>query len=153
MIAIENGDGAALDEMVALTLDSFPERYGEGWNAYQMRSMLSLPNVSAYLARQEKRLVGFAITRTIMDECELLLIAVSPGHRRQGIGADLVQNLIEQARSVSVSKLFLEMRDGNNAEQLYRRFGFERVGRRLSYYNGAEGIRYDAITLAAALSN
>ena len=151
MIVVENGDRGALDDMIALVGRSFPQRYGEAWNPRQMESMIALPNIAIYLARKTNALAGFAITRTVCDQCELLLIAVDPPHRREGIGARLIDRIIADARGAGISKLFLEMRDGNFAGQLYERFGFERVGRRANYYNGAGGVRYDALTYAVAL--
>ncbi len=151
MITVARGSSEELEDIVALIDQSFPKRYGEAWNSRQLASMISLPSVSIYMARKHNDLAGFAITRSVSDECELLLIAVDPAHRRNGIGAQLIDRLTADARSADRSKLFLEMRDGNSAEQLYAGFGFERVGRRANYYRGSDGICFDAITLAKDL--
>ncbi|WP_420605971.1 GNAT family N-acetyltransferase [Novosphingopyxis sp.] len=151
MITVERGSSEALEDIVALIGQSFPERYGEAWNSRQLTSIISLPNVSIYMARKHEILVGFAIARSASDECELLLIAVAPTYRRSGVATQLIDRLTADARSGDQTKLFLEMRDGNSAEQLYLRFGFERVGRRANYYNGPDGLCYDAITFAMLL--
>ena len=151
MIDIETGDRDALDALIALIGVSFPEQFGEAWNAGQLASIISLPTTSIYLAKDNNLLVGFAITRTISDECELLLLAVRPEHRRKGIGKQLIDRLTGEARRASVSKLFLEMREGNGAEQLYARLGFRRIGCRKNYYTGSGGIHFDAITFGLSL--
>ena len=58
---------------------------------------------------------------------------------------------IEAARERGVTRLFLEMRDGNPAGALYRRFGFVTIGRRRHYYRRGSGGPCDAITFARTL--
>ena len=54
---------------------------------------------------------------------------VDPGYRRQGIGAVLVQRVIEWAREAGYSQVVLWVVDGNDgAERLYARHGFRRTG-------------------------
>ena len=77
-----------------------------------------------------------------------MLIAVRPEHRGRGIGGALVARFIAEARSRGATRLFLEMREGNTAEALYLRHGFERVGRRRHYYRRGSGSPLDAITFA-----
>lgn len=54
---------------------------------------------------------------------------VDPDFRRKGIGALLVQRVIEWARDAGYSQVVLWVVDGNdNAERLYMRHGFQRTG-------------------------
>lgn len=54
---------------------------------------------------------------------------VDPGFRRQGIGALLVQRVIEWARVTGYGQVVLWVLDGNDdAERLYQRHGFHRTG-------------------------
>ncbi len=130
---------------------SFPAEFGEAWNGRQLESMLSLPSVETLLAQESDQVLGFAIARTIFDECELLLIAVDPLFRKKGVGATLLQHLITKARRNSVDKVFLEMREGNIAQTLYSKFGFQPIGRRAQYYCGHDGRCYDAVTFEVSL--
>jgi ribosomal-protein-alanine N-acetyltransferase len=88
------------------------------------------------------------MSRGAADEEELLLIAVIPDHRGRGVGTTLLQRFIAAAEERGAARLFLEMRDGNPAESLYRRAGFEPVGRRRNYYRNAAKGPLDAITYA-----
>jgi [ribosomal protein S18]-alanine N-acetyltransferase len=76
---------------------------------------------------------GFLVTRqTAPGECEILNIAVDPAQRRRG----LARALIEEAVRTTPGAWFLEVRASNApAIALYRRFGFEVVGRRPGYYS------------------
>ncbi len=58
-----------------------------------------------------------------------LTIAVLPGHRRQGIGRQLLEHLAAQARVAGHVRLSLSVEHDNQALQLYRRIGFREVGR------------------------
>ena len=95
--------------------------------------------------------IGFSLFRTVADESELLLLAVSPTRHRRGIGRLLLEQFLEHARNEKVARVHLEVRDGNAAVDMYRTAGFSPVGRRRNYYHGSDGQRFDAITLAHQL--
>jgi ribosomal-protein-alanine N-acetyltransferase len=90
------------------------------------------------------------MSRGAADEEELLLIAVHPDYRGRGIGHALLRRFIADAEARGAVRQFLEMRDGNPADSLYRRAGFEPIGRRRNYYRGAAKGPLDAITYARA---
>lgn len=145
----------ALDAIMAVMENAFDPRFGEAWTRRQVADSLTLRNVFFTLIdpagandADPERVTGFALTRQVLDEEEILLLAVLPQHRGKGIGKQLLQELIERARNRSVTRVFLEMRDGNPAEHLYRGFGFEKIGHRAGYYRGAVGGPLDAITFA-----
>ncbi len=145
----------ALDAIMAVMEGAFDPRFGEAWTRRQVADSLTLRNVFFTLIDpagadhvDPERVTGFALTRQVLDEEEILLIAVLPEHRGKGIGKQLLQEVIDRARNRSVTRVFLEMRDGNPAEHLYRGFGFEKIGHRAGYYRGAVGGPLDAITFA-----
>ena len=145
----------ALDAIMAVMEGAFDPRFGEAWTRRQVADSLTLRNVFFTLIDpagaqdvDPDRVTGFALTRQVLDEEEILLIAVLPQHRGKGVGKQLLQEVIHRARNRSVTRVFLEMRDGNPAEHLYRGFGFEKIGHRAGYYRGAVGGPLDAITFA-----
>jgi ribosomal-protein-alanine N-acetyltransferase len=95
--------------------------------------------------REGEEAAGFAVTRQILDEAELLLFAISPQYRRRGLGGILLKNLLEESEGKGVASMMLEMRAGNPAEFLYRNHGFLPIGRP-NYYRSTDGTRLDAIT-------
>ena len=142
-----------VDRIMAVMMAAFDPAYGEGWNRRQVSDALLLPHTHYLLAYEGDEAdgapaTGFVMSRSAADEEELLLIAVHPDHRGRGVGSALMERFIAAAHARGKTRLFLEMRDGNPAESLYRRAGFEPVGRRANYYrNGAQG-PLDAITYA-----
>lgn len=145
----------ALDAIMAVMEDAFDPRYGEAWTRRQVSDSLTLRNVYFTLIDADgthdgdpDRVIGFALTRQVLDEEEILLIAVRPANRGNGVGKKLLREVIARARARSAARVFLEMRDGNPAEHLYRGQGFEKIGHRKGYYRGAIGGPLDAITFA-----
>jgi ribosomal-protein-alanine N-acetyltransferase len=144
-----------IDRIMAVMQAAFDPAYGEAWTRQQVSDALVLPNTDYMLAGADggeptdgARAVGFTLSRGAADEEELLLIAVSPDHRGRGVGAALLDRYIEAAQARGKTRLFLEMRDGNPAESLYLRAGFEAIGRRSNYYRNAAKGPLDAITYA-----
>ena len=144
-----------LDRIMDVMRAAFEPAYGEAWTRRQVSDALLLPSTHYLLAGPDGdslpeggAAAGFVLSRGAADEEELLLIAVHPDHRGRGVGAALMQRFIATAEERGKTRLFLEMRDGNPAESLYRRAGFAPVGRRRNYYRGAAQGPIDAITFA-----
>lgn len=148
----------AVDHIMEVMDEAFDPAFGEAWNRRQVSDALLLGNCRYLLLDREFRKIegnreaaGFTLSRQAADEEELLLIAVRPQLRRHGIASALVEKLIEDAAGRGVTRMFLEMRDGNPAEALYRRHGFQPVGRRPNYYNRGAISGIDAITFVRNL--
>ena len=134
---------------MGVMISAFPPELGEAWTRSQCAGILPLAGVGLRLAESAAgKVVGFALDRRVADEAELLLIAVSPTARRAGVGEKLILDFVSRGQEKGVRHFHLEVRDGNPAEALYHRLGFETVGRRHHYYKGIDGHRADALTLA-----
>ena len=147
-----------LDAVMQVMDAAFDPAFGEAWTRKQVSDTLIMPNTFLILAdsagtppADPSRTAGFALSRGAVGEEELLLVAVMPSARRRGVGRALLETLADHARTRDVRRLFLEMRDGNPAEKLYRRLGFTVVGRRKGYYRKSRLGPIDAITFAKEL--
>ncbi|MFK3889299.1 ribosomal protein S18-alanine N-acetyltransferase [Sphingomonas sp. NPDC079357] len=150
---IELAPGGAVDAEAVdrIMLAAFDPRYGEAWTRSQCIGILAMPGVWLTLARVDDVVVGFALVRAIMDEAELLLIAVDPPARRSGVGAALLRGVIAECEGRGVAKLHLEVRANNPAVTLYSAHGFLPAGVRRNYYRGPGGQAFDAHTYARDL--
>lgn len=147
-----------LDRLIEVMEIAFEPRWREAWTRRQVEDSLALPHTYAILLDADGELLdgaseaaGFVLARRAPGEVELLLIAVRPELRGRGIGARLLDNFAASARAERATRVFLEMRDGNPAEALYRAAGYLPVGKRKAYYTTTEGERLDAITFALKL--
>ncbi len=128
--------------------EAFDPRFGEAWTTAQLAGALGIADTWAQLGRNDGEAFGFSLTRRILDEAELMLVAVRPAARGKGCGRLLVEGAMETARLRGARTMFLEVRDGNEtALRLYESLDFTAAGRRQNYYTGAAGERFDAITM------
>ena len=147
-IEIGEGDSADLAAVMRVMEDSFDPAFGEAWTAPQCAGLLPMSGVWLSLARDQDRVIGFALGRVVGNEAELLLLAVGRSCQRKGVGQMLLDRFAAIAASKGAEQLHLEVREGNHAVSLYARNGYREVGRRRNYYSGRDGQLFDALTLA-----
>ena len=147
-----------LDRIMDVMTASFDPMYGEAWTRRQVEAALLIGNCHYQLIsatgdtpNNEELAAGFWMSRAGFDEEELLLLAVSPQYRRHGLGGKLLESLSLAAGARGAKRLLLEMRRGNDADSLYRGFGFTPIGERPNYYRTLNGERIDAITFSCAI--
>ncbi|WP_336960004.1 GNAT family N-acetyltransferase [Sphingobium aquiterrae] len=133
-------EAAAMEVMV----QAFDPAFGEAWTAAQLGGMMSLPGMTLVIASLDAATLGFALTRLVLDESELLLLAVAPQWRNKSIGSILVDHCITSARREGAKTMHLEVRSTNNAVELYQKLGFAHVNTRPGYYRGGDGKLFDA---------
>ncbi len=148
MIEIAEGDARDIAAIMPVMQKAFDPEYGESWTAAQCISTLSIPNTRLVMARRNKTAVGFAISRWVLDQEELLMIGVSPDIQGAGIGRSIIGEVVRNLKKAHREILFLEVRDGNPAYFFYQKMGFTVSGRRKNYYRGLTGAYHDAITMA-----
>jgi ribosomal-protein-alanine N-acetyltransferase len=152
---IAMADERHLDALMTVMTASFDPAFGEAWSALQLAGTLGLASSFARQALDGRgRTIGFTLCRAAGPEVELLLIAVHPEARGQGLGRLLIARAMEDARQRGASELFLEVRDNNLAARaLYQNSGFLPVGHRPEYYIGFSGEKFGAITMRRMLTD
>jgi ribosomal-protein-alanine N-acetyltransferase len=103
----------------------------------------------------QRRVIGFMGYWHIVDEAHISTIAVHPRWRRRGAGEELLVVALKHALSLGAVMATLEVRDSNRAARaLYRKYGFEEVGRRKHYYrdNGEDAILMTAQPIKVTLN-
>ena len=95
--------------------------------------------VAESAGENHRAIVGYVGYWLIVDEAHISTIAVDPGLRGQGIGELLLSHALDGARNLGAEMATLEVRASNEAAiNLYRKFGFQVVGRRAAYYRDNE---------------
>lgn len=81
-------------------------------------------------------LLGYVGTRRVLDEWEIVNVAVDPAFRREHLGSRLLEAVLGEARDRAVRRIFLEVRESNApARGLYEKYGFRPIARRKNYYD------------------
>jgi ribosomal-protein-alanine acetyltransferase len=109
------------------------------WNEARILRSIADRESAVLVARERRRLAGFAIMEFHDEHAHLNLLAVQPGYRRRGIGVRLIEWLESSARTAGTFLVRLELRAGNEAaRKFYSKLGYREVGQRRGYYSGRE---------------
>ncbi|MGQ7468903.1 ribosomal protein S18-alanine N-acetyltransferase [Streptococcus suis] len=129
MIEIKHYDGQEnLAEAVLAIMQSVYEQ--SPWTLEQIASSMTSQDEDYYLAYKGQELVGFLAVQTVLDEMEILQIAVKADFQRMGIASQLMAAVMDWDGDI-----FLEVRESNSAAQaLYTRQYFTKIGKRKDYY-------------------
>ena len=115
--------------------------WSENSIASELKNQLSLWLV----ALDGETVAGYVGSQTVMDESDMMNVAVHPDCRRQGIAEELINALTDALREKESRCLTLEVRASNEpAKKLYEKLGFVSVGLRKNYYRNP---REDALIL------
>jgi ribosomal-protein-alanine N-acetyltransferase len=140
---------ADLPQVVAIDEQSFPISWGEISFRYELTQNQTAHFIVAVDTASEQRgwlarllhrppartIVGYAGFWLVLDEAHIGTLAIHPHWRGHGLGEQLLIALLQRAIERGAVTVHLEVRVGNTvAQSLYRKYGFEAVGRRKQYY-------------------
>lgn len=110
--------------------------FGDPWSRKIFEQSLAEEKTTALAARREDgKILGYIIFTAVLDEGGVDNIAVLPQARRQGIASALLGAFRRCGQERGLISLFLEVRPSNEgAAALYRKLGYQEVGRRKDYY-------------------
>lgn len=109
--------------------------FSSPWSESSIVSELDNPLSLWLVAVQGQSVLGYVGSQSVLDEADMMNLAVTEPARRQGIGRALVSKLIEALRTRGVRCLTLEVRASNaGAKALYGSMDFREIGRRPKYY-------------------
>lgn len=87
------------------------------------------------VAEEEEKILGYCGIVMVQDEGDITNVAVAKELQNQGIGKQLVKELLLQTKTRGVKKVFLEVRASNaRAIHVYEKMGFEQISIRKNYY-------------------
>ncbi|MFZ6844728.1 ribosomal protein S18-alanine N-acetyltransferase [Undibacterium sp. RuTC16W] len=100
----------------------------------------------------DQTLIGYVVLMPVMDEMHLLNLAVAAEYQRQGYAQSLLEQMLVFCREKKCQSILLEVRVSNQrAVDVYKRFGFNEIGRRKGYYPVDDQTREDAIVMRLEL--
>jgi len=141
-----------LTEVVEIEEQSGLSRWG--WAAYYAELQgvnrdLMLVARPVQSTVESSPIIGYIVARETAGELHINNFAVRSEYRRRGIGAMLLDRVLQEARRRKANAAFLEVRSGNHAAQaLYEKSGFQAIARRANYYSDP---REDAVVMSLNL--
>ena len=132
-----------INQMTISDLEEIKEtlttNFDDFWSYSCFKSELENPKSTYFVARLNNQIVGFAGIWEAVDDIHITNIAVNKDFRKQGIASQLLEKLIETAKSKNTISLTLEVNCKNVAAiHLYEKYNFSRLGTRKKYYNGTD---------------
>ena len=126
----------ATAEDVDALLQMENECFTDPWDRRTFEGLISNPAVYFIIAENSGVPIAFGGMTVIIDECEILNVAVRPEMRQKGIGRLMVNEILDVCRNLDVVTVFLEHRESNvAAASLYESMGFVPYGIRKRYYS------------------
>ena len=124
-------EAADIPQVAAIEKACFSDPWPESVLAQELENELSLWLV----AKDGDTVLGYVGSQSVLDEADMMNLAVCAQTRRQGIGRALVLALCARLHEKGITSLTLEVRESNeSAIRLYESLGFAQVGRRPNYY-------------------
>ena len=126
--------------------------FARPWDVHDFERLLGERSVLADGFFRGAALYGFAMSRLVLDEAEILTVALDPQARGKGYARPLLAYHLDALAPRGTRVVYLEVEEGNApALALYRRLGFREVGRREGYYALPDGTRAAALTMSLDL--
>lgn len=124
--------GCHVPQVAALEKECFIDP----WSQRSVASELENPLALWLVWEEDGQVLGYVGSQTVLDETDMMNVAVSAQARRRGIAQALVEDLCDRLRQRGSRCLTLEVRASNApAIALYEKLGFRQVGRRPNYYS------------------
>lgn len=116
--------------------ENFSKNFDKFWSIAILQSDFASSNSTYIVAKIQNTIVGFAGIKVILDEADIMNIAVRTDKRSLGIGSLLLEKLITTAQNLACQTITLEVNETNApAIRLYEKYHFTRIGLRKKYYN------------------
>lgn len=125
--------------------------FRDPWSERSIASELDNPLAYWLVAVENGNVIGYVGSQTVIDEADMMNIAVSDDFRRRGVAKSLILQLVSELKQRGAVSLSLEVRNSNApAIALYESLGFQQVGKRPNYYRNP---KEDALILRKEWSN
>jgi len=149
---IHSDNQVGLELLAELHQAAFSPQDERPWLAGDFRDILTTAGASARIYSAGDKPVGYLLLRTILDEAELISIAVLPTSQGQGYAKEMMREAISRIKRSGAERLFLEVREDNRkALKLYYAMNFEKISERKDYYRTLSGLKLSAEVLSLDL--
>lgn len=97
---------------------------------------LQIGSANLWVVPYQKKIIGYLDFWEVVDEIELVSIAVHPEYQGRGVAQHLLKAMVRYGRRHRMRSVVLDVRASNQAALgLYRKLSFKPVGLRKRYYS------------------
>lgn len=123
--------------------------FSDAWSESGILEEMNQKTGEIYVAVENDIVIGYVIAYTVLDEGDILRVAVCPEFRRRGVARTLLNAVISEGAAHGIILWHLEVRESNTAAlSLYRAYGFLKDGSRKDFY---ENPKENAILMSLSM--
>lgn len=109
--------------------------FTDPWSADALELLVG-DRANGLVAVEDEEVLGYVGMMCVLDECQIINVAVHPFARRKGIGGLLMRSAEDYAGKRGITVFSLEVRASNTAARsLYRKLGWTECGIRKNFYS------------------
>lgn len=132
---IVTGDISHIKQIAEIEMNCIPG----GWSEKLFLDALNDTDTIMLAAVINEKVIGFLNGSCVLDEAELMNIAVSQDYRRDGIAGTLIKAFEDRLAEKGINTVYLEVRESNlPAKKLYEKYGYKQNGLRKNYYRSPD---------------
>lgn len=125
--------------------------FSDAWSLNGILETMNQSTGKIYVAAENDLVVGYVIVYTVLDEGDILRVAVCPEYRRQGVAGQMLETVISDGTDRKIAVWHLEVRESNTAARnLYHACGFLEDGIRKAFY---EHPKENAVLMSLSLES
>jgi len=127
--------------------------FEQKWTEKEICALLEMPTILGYCLKNESQeVIGYILCQWVIDEGEIISIAIHPGFMYQGLGSFLLKKTESTLNQHKIKYLYLEVSVLNApAKAFYHKHGYRVEAVRPLYYHHFDGSRVDALVLKKRL--
>ncbi len=123
--------------------------FSDAWSKQSIYETFCQSQAYIIVVESENGLAGYGIVYSVLDEAELVRIAVDEKARRQGVGQGLIDYIFQKCQKENIRRVLLEVRESNlGARVFYEKCGFAVDGIRKNFY---ENPKENAVLMSKTL--
>ena len=103
-----------LDQVMEIETDLF----AMPWTKEGMFTFLTREDTMFFVVEEKNRILGYCSMQTVLDEGDILNVAVCRDRQKEGIGYFLVNSMLMLAEAQGIHLVHLEVREGNGSARL-----------------------------------
>ena len=130
-ISVEPMRPEDLDAIMTIEQASF----SDPWSRQGFMESMAQPFAVMLTAKDAGEVIGYCCMYQLLDEGEIINVAIDPKRRGQGAGMAMLSELLSVGKASGVKRFLLDVRAGNEpAKRLYEKAGFVKLAVQKDFY-------------------
>ena len=110
--------------------------FSDPWTRDGFLESLKQPYAKMFVAKKDSKVVGYCCLYYILDEGEIINVAIHPDCRGKGYGKMMLEHLLKEGKCVGVKRFVLDVSVSNTpGQRLYESAGFKKIALQKKFYD------------------